>query len=119
MGDDRGMAPRLRLLVLRCRDVDASARIFEALGLTFVVEQHEVGPRHLAATLDDGSVVELYPKRGMVVCDERIGFEVPDVLAAVHGAAGAGAKVVAEPTADYALIEDLDGRRVEVLRSAS
>jgi lactoylglutathione lyase len=113
------VTPRLRLLVLRCQDVDASARIFEALGLTFVVEQHRGGSRHLAATLGDGAVVELYPKRGGAAGGERLGFEVPDVVGAAQGAADAGAKLVNEPTVDYALIEDLDDRRVEVRRSVS
>ena len=50
----------LSLIVLRCSDVNASRRFYEALGLSFTTEKHGAGPEHYACRLGD-LVLELYP----------------------------------------------------------
>jgi hypothetical protein len=107
-------SPDLCLVVLRSTDVSGSRAIFSALGLTFVDEQHGAGPAHCSATLEDGTVIEIYPTTATAVELTRLGFEVADVRTAVEAAVDAGAQVVGEPSSSYALIEDVDGRRVEI-----
>jgi lactoylglutathione lyase len=87
---------KLRLVVLRCEDLERSRRFYEALGLSFVEEQHGAGPRHFAAVIAD-LVIELYPASAThPVNDIRLGFEVTDVEAGV--------------------VEDPDGRKIELRR---
>ena len=50
----------LNLLVLRCRDVEASREFYECLGLTFDRYHHVSGPEHFAHE-DEVGVIELYP----------------------------------------------------------
>ncbi|MER6319827.1 VOC family protein [Streptomyces sp. NPDC001581] len=61
MSDPTGI--RATLLVLYSPRLEECRRFYEDLGLRFASEQHGRGPRHYAATLADGAVVELYPAR--------------------------------------------------------
>jgi catechol 2,3-dioxygenase-like lactoylglutathione lyase family enzyme len=70
--------PRLNLLVLYTRDIQACRDFYEAIGLSFVREQHESGPEHFSASLADGCVLELYPVRGTDPTHPlRIGLTIP------------------------------------------
>ena len=51
---------KLNLLVIRCRDLEASRIFYESLGATFSLEKHGAGPEHYAGELE-GLVFELYP----------------------------------------------------------
>ena len=76
--DPAAGGPRLDLLVLHTHDLSASREFYEALGLAFVREQHGSGPEHLAATLADGCVLELYPAyKARPAGSLRIGITVP------------------------------------------
>ncbi|TYB47183.1 glyoxalase/bleomycin resistance/dioxygenase family protein [Nonomuraea sp. PA05] len=95
------MALRANLIVIYTGRVEECRAFYGSLGLDFRPEQHGDGPRHYAAVLDDGLVVELYPaapdrRTGRL----RLGFEV-DGLQGLK----AGSHV----------LEDPDGRAVEVL----
>lgn len=114
------MALGLELVVLRCGDVARSRAFYEALGLQFVAEQHGTGPAHLAATLADGVVVELYPASGQPtapgrgsVGDVRLGFAV-GFFEAVLDELADGGTVVPSPDGGQAVVTDPDGRRVVV-----
>jgi catechol 2,3-dioxygenase-like lactoylglutathione lyase family enzyme len=94
--------PRLALLVLYCGDPDSCRDFYTGLGLTFAREQHGTGPRHWAAVLGDGCVLELYPattsaRTGTV----RIGLTVSAATAGLQP----GRQVRHDP----------DGRAVEIL----
>jgi catechol 2,3-dioxygenase-like lactoylglutathione lyase family enzyme len=107
--------PDLSLVVLRTRDVDRTRALYEGLGLKFVEEQHATGPAHLSATLASGLVIEIYPTRqAQGVETTRLGFVVENLDAALLAASTAGAEVVSRDGRTSAVIEDLDGRRVEL-----
>ncbi|OPC80098.1 guanosine polyphosphate pyrophosphohydrolase [Embleya scabrispora] len=53
----------LGLIVVYTSRLDACREFYASLGLVLVRERHGSGPEHYAATLDDGTVVELYPAR--------------------------------------------------------
>jgi hypothetical protein len=69
------MTVALSLLVLRCSNVAASRRFYEAIGLTFREEQHEGGPAHWSCDLD-GVVLELYPAGERIPSVGRLGLVV-------------------------------------------
>ncbi|QVQ50009.1 glyoxalase/bleomycin resistance/dioxygenase family protein [Spiractinospora alimapuensis] len=51
----------VRLLVVYTTRLEECHAFYSSLGLTFVPEKHGRGPRHYAAVLSDGCVMELYP----------------------------------------------------------
>ncbi len=53
--------PQLSLLVLYTSDVAGCQAFYESLGLVFTAERHGNGPKHVAASLAGGSVLEIYP----------------------------------------------------------
>jgi catechol 2,3-dioxygenase-like lactoylglutathione lyase family enzyme len=105
----------LSLLVIRSPDLDRCRRFYEALGLTFTEDQHGSGPRHLAAVLAGGTVLEIYPSSdtGLVgrgtVADIRLGFIVDDLPTAL-----AAVRAPPQPSDVQAVVTDPDGRRVEL-----
>src|SRR5437763_340114 len=75
----------INLLVLRCKDVAATRRFYEQLGLAFTEEKHGTGPQHCSWS-SAGFVLELYPTVGDQAPDNvRLGFSTP-FLADVSGA---------------------------------
>jgi predicted enzyme related to lactoylglutathione lyase len=115
--------PRLNHLSLKCTAWTACRSFYEALGLTFVTEQHPGVPRHLSAELDGGGVLELHGPEGAgeaVGAGCRIGFAVADVAATVDALGKAGGTLHRAPEAGpwglRAVVVDPDGRRVELTR---
>lgn len=108
-------ASALGLLVVRCRDVERSLSFYTAIGLSFVREQHGRGPVHHAATLDGGTVLELYPCGEKVsVGGLRMGIRVADPLAAVRALQRLGWE--ARPAASRSwIVEDPDGLTVDLM----
>lgn len=109
----------INLLVLRCKDMEATRRFYEQLGLAFFTERHGAGPQHYAWQ-SAGFVLELYPAATNQAPDNvRLGFST-SLLADVTGRIrpGADVKVLKPPhsTGDrlVMLLEDPDGRKVEV-----
>ena len=68
----------LNLLVLRCRDIEATRPFYTQLGLTFTREQHGSGPVHYSTYLG-GLLLELYPTNGEPD-NVRLGFSIPPAL---------------------------------------
>ncbi len=70
---------KLSLLVLRCKDIEASKSFYQLLGLSFVKEKHGNGPTHYSCEHDD-FVLELYPNKEESPLDNnRLGFKVSDI----------------------------------------
>lgn len=110
------MPPTLSLLVLRCADVLASKRFYEALGLAFDAEEDASGP-HWACRLGDLSM-ELHAGDGRPPAVRKLGFAVDDLPAALRAAVAAGGRVEGHPTRERAVVVAPDGRRVEVTQRA-
>lgn len=51
---------KINLLVLRCKELEASKQFYELLGFNFVKEKHGEGPTHYSSQ-GAGFVFELYP----------------------------------------------------------
>ena len=109
----------VKLLVLRCKDIEATRRFYEQLGLAFVEEKHGAGTQHYAWE-SGGFVLELYPAAdGQVPDNVRIGFSIP-LLADLSGNLRHSpvVNILKQPyaTADRLamLLQDPDGRKVEV-----
>jgi lactoylglutathione lyase len=113
------MALTLNLLVLRCKDLEATRRFYEKLGIVFTNERHGTGPQHYAWETD-AFVLELYPtKEGETPDSIRLGFSTP-LLADVSGGIRHSPEVrVLKPTYStpdrlIMLLQDPDGRKVEI-----
>jgi catechol 2,3-dioxygenase-like lactoylglutathione lyase family enzyme len=111
------MAPSLNLLVLRCRDLEASRAFYEQLGFAFAEHVHGSGPRHYAAEAPD-FVLELYPAPSIDNVDQTgLGFAVPD-LHALHqrlSAAGLTPNPIKDnPWGRTFVLRDPDRRRIEI-----
>lgn len=66
----------LKLLVIRCLNIEKSKAFYEKLGFIFVLEKHGKGVEHYCAT-NYGFVFELYPSnKDNQVCNTRLGFEL-------------------------------------------
>jgi len=112
-----GVVAHLDLLVLHAADVAATRAFYEALGLRFVDERHGSGPPHVAAVLDGGLVLEIYPlpvSSGGPGPMPRLGFAVPDV-AAVLGALGVPGRPVGSGDGGAVVVTDPDGRPVHLV----
>lgn len=105
---------QLTLLVLRCRDLEASRGFYAALGLVIVPEQHGTGPAHYSCQLGS-TVLELHPASGPT-SNVRVGVSIPDVAAAIEAIRAVGGRVEREPTTEphTALVRDPDDNPVEL-----
>ena len=95
--------PRVTLLVVYSPRPDECRRFYQDLGLDFTRERHGEGPKHHAAVLGGGTVLELYPARP----DRR-------TEALRLGLAVDGARAVPPLPRGRHLLTDPDGRTVEV-----
>jgi lactoylglutathione lyase len=105
---------QLNLLVLRCRDIEASRRFYEAVGLSFTTEQHGSGPTHYSCQLG-ALLLELYPA-GTSTNSVRLGLAVPNVVAATEAVRALGGRVVQEVSTVHAsaVVRDPDDNAVEL-----
>lgn len=106
------MVPGLDLVVLRVAELPASRAFYEAVGVTFVEEQHGRGPEHLAGTLGNGVVLELYPAANPSP-DQRLGFLVDDLGAVLRAVKDLDGMVLTERSG-HATVVDPDGRKVDL-----
>lgn len=113
--------PVLMLLVLYSQAVDQTQRFYERLGLVFQPEQHGNGPPHVAAIVGE-VVLEIYPQ-AQAAGPLRLGFRVENVDALVASLSQAGMPVVSvprlTPRGRLAVVQDPDGRRVELLETTT
>lgn len=110
------MAHEIQLLVLRCADLEASRRFYEALGLDLQEERHGDGPRHLSASVG-GAVVELYPVDARGPSNIRWGLRVDDLDPVLARLAALGIATRREGEAH--VVVDPDGSHLELRRDRS
>ena len=114
----------LNLVVIRSPDIERACRLYTALGLTFTKHTHGTGPEHYACE-GGGVVFEIYPRKSDAdsTAATRLGFRVKSVDDAVAALEELGAKVISpakeSPWGRRAVIDDLDGHRVELTEPSS
>jgi catechol 2,3-dioxygenase-like lactoylglutathione lyase family enzyme len=106
----------LNLLVLRCRDLEASRRFYELLDLRFSTHAHGTGPLHFAHE-DERGVFELYPATAEAGDRTGLGFGFPDLESLFHRLQEAGfapQPIRDNPWGRTFVVRDPDDRRVEL-----
>jgi lactoylglutathione lyase len=110
----------LQLIVLRAADLERTVGFYRALGLQFAREQHGTGPVHYACDLG-GLVLEVYPVKdgrssdGATSSPMMLGFRVAALSPVLDALGELGVRTPpAHPAATRALVEDPDGRSVEI-----
>jgi catechol 2,3-dioxygenase-like lactoylglutathione lyase family enzyme len=107
------------LLVLRCKDVNATRRFYEELGLVFTKEKHGAGPEHYAWD-NGGFVFELYPTADNQPPDNvRLGFStslLADLVGNLRHTRNVTVLKGPHATSDRLVMvhQDPDGRNVEI-----
>jgi len=113
------------LIVIRTNKLHEQAQFYTALGFEFEYHQHGNGPMHYASK-GTTPTLEIYPLlKSQTIPDAstRLGFSVenPDIV--VQSILSLGGNLVT-PGADTpwgytAVIADLDGRKIELVKSTS
>lgn len=94
---------RIALVIVYTGRLEECREFYTRLGLSFVAEQHGQRPAHYAATLPDGTVVELYPATEQRPASSvRLGFHV------------VGREMTPPMSPGRHLVTDPDGRTVEL-----
>lgn len=116
--DDFVRVAGVSLVVLRCADVVAARRFYEAIGLALRAEKHGAGPEHWSARAGD-TVIELYPASGGVTTVGRLGLRVADVRDCLRALAEIGAPIDRpfDPSTGVAVVIDPDGTKVELCQT--
>jgi catechol 2,3-dioxygenase-like lactoylglutathione lyase family enzyme len=102
---------KIKLLVIRCNNIEKSKNFYEILGMSFVKESHNGGVIHYSTQIGD-LVFEIYPSSlRYPICNTRLGFE-PSVLEEKL-------RVLARDSYMHDdkivyVLEDPDGRKVEL-----
>ena len=115
----------IALIVLKTNDVEQLKDFYTQLGLDFEKHQHGKGVEHYAARV--GKIVfEIYPlPKSQLIPDKslRIGFHIENLEARLAFLAKENIKIVASPKryewGITAVIEDTDGRKVELTQELS
>lgn len=107
----------LNLLVLRCRDLEASRKFYECVGMTFAKHAHGSGPEHYACEESSG-VIELYPAGPDQSVDATgLGFATKEIQKLSSDFESRGFKpqpIQDRPWGRTFVVRDPDGRRVEI-----
>lgn len=112
--------PSVHLIVIKTDKLQAQSEFYTALGFTFDYHRHGNGPFHYASE-GSGTVLEIYPlPKGITQPDHttRLGFTVDDLDSLISDLRSRGAAIVAPPARTEwgytAVVEDLDGRKIEL-----
>ena len=105
----------LNLLVLRCRDLEASRTFYESFGFRFTKHAHGSGPEHYAHE-DERGVLELYPATVANGSDMTgLGFACADLEGLRESmTAFSPGPIRDNPWGRSFVVRDPDDRRVEV-----
>lgn len=113
-------ASSLAALTLTCKDLEASVRLYRAVGVDLKEARHG-GPLHYAASLGGVHLALVGPdgvERG-AQSGTRVALLVNDLESALDAARALGAPVLQAPAARpfgvTAVVEDPDGRRLELV----
>lgn len=115
---------RLNLIVIKTHQLEALVHFYQLLGLSFIYHQHGSGPFHYSTQLN-GLTFELYPlpKTATVDSSTRLGLVVPNLdllLTKLQKEAVLILKKAKQSPWGYtALIQDLDGRKIELTEEKS
>ncbi len=102
---------KLKLLVLRCINIERTKEFYEQLGLIFENEKHENGPSHFSSEFD-GFVLELYPAAGNQIDNSRLGIEIENLSSIIESM-----EIIEEYEFNSRktwLAKDPDGRKIEL-----
>ncbi len=104
-----------KFITLFANDMNETAKVYQAIGLSFVQEQHGSGPIHLAHE-KDGFVLEIYQKHQPQSDAVMLGFDVEN-LPVVQGSIAETAGTVVKDTARIdgtrrMIIADPEGRQI-------
>ena len=112
----------LKLIVIRTNKPEELTAFYTVLGLQFDYHKHGNSPYHYSAKIDE-AIFEIYPLlKSQSEPDKtlRLGFSVVDFDAVIQALKSQHVKFISEPEdTDFgclAIVEDLDGRKVEVYR---
>jgi lactoylglutathione lyase len=113
----------IRLLVIRTSDIDRLASFYGLFGLEFEYHKHEKSPYHYSASIGN-TVLEIYPlAKGQAEADKelRLGFSIENFEDIVRVLKDKQTVFLSEPMqTDYgfmAIIEDPDGRKIELYKN--
>lgn len=111
---------RLNLLVLKTAQLEQLQAQYSLLGLSFVYHQHGNGPFHYACEQED-FVLELYPlpqHQEQTAPTIRLGFEVGNLATLLqqlqHSTWEMHTPIQTKPWGKTAVVQDLDGRKIEL-----
>jgi lactoylglutathione lyase len=114
----------LAAVVFTCQDIDKSVRFYKSLGFE-VRETKHGGVAHFTCSLG-GCHFALYPHDGVergAQSGVQIGVMVTNLNGAIASVAATGANVLQKPTPKpwgiTALVEDPDGRKVELVNTTT
>jgi len=113
------MEINLKLLVLRCANIDKAKQFYQILGFNFVKEKYGKGVEHYAAE-NNGFVLELYPLALNQSADNsRLGFIVDDIFTLSKKLKAYSAMSIVHDIKEsqrgvIMLIQDPDGRKIEI-----
>lgn len=111
---------KLKLLVIRSKDIHLLVSFYKQLGLEFEYHQHGKGPMHYSCLIDD-VVFELYPllkDQKEVDSSTRIGFEVENLDRTIERLKKENTLIIQMPQKSSfgytAVVKDPDGRKLEL-----
>ena len=113
----------IRLLVIRTSDIERLSKFYTLFGLNFDYHKHDKSPYHYSATVDK-TVVEIYPlTKTQTEPDKslRLGFSLDNFEHTIDLLKERGITFTSEVTQSefgiMAIIEDPDGRKIELYKS--
>ncbi|WP_299767461.1 hypothetical protein [uncultured Dokdonia sp.] len=116
---------KLSLLVIRTQNPEALKSQYEYLGMTFEYHKHDKGPYHYACETK-GFVFEIYPlPKSMTTADAslRLGFDIHNLSQTLEKLKNSNwiiqSEVKETPWGRTAIVQDLDGRKVELKDTVS
>lgn len=89
-------------MVIYSDQMEECKSFYTRLGLHFEQEKHGAGPKHYAAVLSDGTVMEIYPANGKPTGRVRIGLSLP------------GSRMEPPLESGRHVLTDPDGRKIDV-----
>ena len=112
----------IKLIVIRTSDMKVISEFYANFGLTFDYHKHGNSPMHYSTTIGQ-TVLEIYPlTKSQTESDKnlRLGFSVDDFDSVIDKLKSIGTKFSSEPIqTDFgymAVIEDPDGRKIEIYK---
>ena len=120
----KGSSVSINLIVIKTDKVEEQLAFYSVLGLQFEHHRHGNGPLHYSS--NGQPVLEIYPlPKGMTAADAttRLGFLVEALDGLVQVLGEKGFKIVAEPAQTewgyVAVVQDVDGRKIELTERAA